>query len=109
LQGGDKRGVGKTLGNIFISFVGAGVLGLPYAFSRSGLLLGALVMLVVSILAYICILLLVDCKKTLEPHGAVRSARLLNVQNIVLFQKTLVFLRISDTTNIDICFQRILH
>jgi hypothetical protein len=40
---------------------------------RSGLLLGAVVMLVVSILAYICILLLVDCKKTLEPRGAVRS------------------------------------
>jgi O-antigen ligase len=40
--------------------------------ARLGLLLGTVVMLVVSILACICILLLVDCKRALEARGAVR-------------------------------------
>jgi len=34
--------------NIFISFVGAGLLGLPYAFQRSGWLLGVICLAAVS-------------------------------------------------------------
>jgi solute carrier family 36 (proton-coupled amino acid transporter) len=65
-------GVYKTLANIFISFIGAGILGLPYAFMRAGLVLGTLFMICLSILAFYCIMLLVDCKKALEHRGVVR-------------------------------------
>lgn len=60
----------KTLANIFISFLGAGILTLPYAFRMSGLLLGGGFLAVLALLAYYCILLLVDCKKAVE-HKAV--------------------------------------
>jgi solute carrier family 36 (proton-coupled amino acid transporter) len=66
-------GVYKTLANIFISFLGAGILTLPHAFMRSGIVVGVVVMLVVPALAYVGILLLVDCKRALEHKGVVRS------------------------------------
>lgn len=65
-------GVYKTLANIFISFMGAGILGLPYAFRHSGLVLGTAFMLVLSMLAYYAIILLVACKQHLEHRGVVR-------------------------------------
>jgi amino acid permease len=34
----------KIFANIFISFVGAGVLGLPYAFKEAGVMEGTLIM-----------------------------------------------------------------
>lgn len=52
----------KIVANIFISFIGAGVLGLPYAFKRAGLLEGVLVMLCVSYFAVKAMLLIIDCK-----------------------------------------------
>lgn len=65
MHGGDGNqatSVTKIFGNIFISFVGAGVLGLPYAFKESGVLEGILVMLFVAYLAVKAMLLLIDCK-----------------------------------------------
>ena len=42
----------KIFGNIFISFIGAGVLGLPYAFKEAGVLEGCLVLCFVGILSF---------------------------------------------------------
>lgn len=61
-DGNQATSVTKIFGNIFISFVGAGVLGLPYAFRESGVLEGILVMLFVAFLAVKAMLLLIDCK-----------------------------------------------
>ena len=55
--------------NIFISFVGAGLLGLPYAFSRSGWFLGILALALVSAGNLYCMLLLVKIRKRLESMG----------------------------------------
>lgn len=55
--------------NIFISFVGAGLLGLPYAFSRSGWLLGTVSLALVSGGNLYCMLLLVKIRKRLEANG----------------------------------------
>jgi len=55
--------------NIFISFVGAGLLGLPYAFSRSGWLLGIAALFMVSTGNVYAMLLLVKCRKKLESMG----------------------------------------
>lgn len=50
----------RAASNLFISVVGAGVLGLPYAFKRSGLILGSVVMIVIAALNLHCMLLLVS-------------------------------------------------
>lgn len=55
--------------NIFISFVGAGLLGLPYAFSRSGWALGTAALALVSSGNLYCMLLLVKIRKRLESNG----------------------------------------
>jgi len=52
----------KIVANIFISFIGAGVLGLPYAFKKAGLLEGIVVMVAVSYFAVKAMMLLIDCK-----------------------------------------------
>lgn len=49
----------RAASNLFISVVGAGVLGLPYAFRRSGLIQGTLVMIIIAALNLHCMLLLV--------------------------------------------------
>ena len=48
----------KIVSNIFIAFIGSGVLGLPYAFKRSGLLEGAFVMAIVAYFSTRAMLLL---------------------------------------------------
>jgi len=60
---------GQVAVNIIISFVGAGLLGLPYAFSRSGWVLGVLCLSAVSIGNVYAMLLLVKCRKKLESDG----------------------------------------
>ena len=52
----------RIVANIFISFIGAGVLGLPYAFKQGGLLEGTIVMSGVCYLAIKALLLLIDCR-----------------------------------------------
>lgn len=61
----DEGGTGNTLkifANIFIAFVGAGVLGLPSAFKESGILEGFLIMSFVGFVSVKAMLLLIDCK-----------------------------------------------
>jgi len=52
----------KIYGNIFICFVEAGVLGLPYAFKEAGILEGLIVTLFISFFSVKSMLLLVDCR-----------------------------------------------
>jgi len=59
---GGTRDPVKIVANLFISFIGAGVLGLPYAFKKAGIMEGVLVMCSVSYLAVRAMMLLVDCK-----------------------------------------------
>ncbi|XP_020217054.1 amino acid transporter AVT3C [Cajanus cajan] len=56
----------KTFANIFISIVGAGVLGLPYSFKRTGWLLGLLMLFAVAFLTYHCMMLLVLTRRKLH-------------------------------------------
>ncbi len=60
--GGGDGSITRIVANIFISFIGAGVLGLPYAFKEAGLLEGAMVMILVCYLSIRAMLLLIDCK-----------------------------------------------
>ena len=53
----------KAAGTIFIAVVGAGVLGLPYAFAQAGLVTGIAFLTLVAALALYCMLLLAQCKR----------------------------------------------
>ena len=55
--------------NIIISFVGAGLLGMPYAFLQSGWLLGSIALVIVSAANVYAMLRLVDVRKRLEADG----------------------------------------
>ncbi|XP_041359455.1 amino acid transporter AVT3B-like isoform X2 [Gigantopelta aegis] len=71
--GGLKHPV-KIFANIFISFIGAGVLGLPYAFKEAGIIEGTLVMTGVGIISIKAMLLLIECKyRILENQGSKSS------------------------------------
>ncbi|KAJ8531433.1 hypothetical protein K7X08_026867 [Anisodus acutangulus] len=58
----------KTFANVFIAIVGAGVLGLPYTFKRTGWLMGALMLFSVAFLTYHCMMLLVLSRRKIESH-----------------------------------------
>ncbi|CAN4109779.1 unnamed protein product [Withania somnifera] len=58
----------KTFANVFIAIVGAGVLGLPYTFKRTGWVMGALMLFSVAFLAYYCMMLLVFSRRKIESH-----------------------------------------
>ena len=50
----------QTLGNIIVSVVGTGILGLPFAFRIAGWLAGSLGVLAAGVATYYCMLLLVS-------------------------------------------------
>merc|ERR1712226_489553 len=52
----------QIFGNVFISFIGAGVLGLPYAFKEAGFLEGIFIMTMVALLSTKAMLMLIMCK-----------------------------------------------
>ncbi|MFS8029144.1 putative amino acid transporter, transmembrane domain-containing protein [Helianthus anomalus] len=56
----------KTFANVFIAIVGAGVLGLPYTFKRTGYLSGTLTVFSVAFFTYHCMMLLVYTRRRLE-------------------------------------------
>ncbi|CAN4116716.1 unnamed protein product [Withania somnifera] len=58
----------KTFANVFIAIVGAGVLGLPYTFKRTGWVMGALMLFSVAFLTYYCMMLLVFSRRKIESH-----------------------------------------
>ena len=57
--------------NILICFIGTGILALPYAFSRGGILLSAITLVLVAILSMFCMHKLVETKRALERAGAI--------------------------------------
>ncbi|KAF9611956.1 hypothetical protein IFM89_037176 [Coptis chinensis] len=63
----------KTFANVFIAIVGAGVLGLPYTFKKTGWVLGVIMILFVSILTYHCMMLLIKIRRKLETRKGVDS------------------------------------
>lgn len=55
--------------NIFISFVGSGMLGMPYAFKQSGWVLGCICLCLISSLNVYAMNLLIQTRKKLESNG----------------------------------------
>ncbi|GAV81554.1 Aa_trans domain-containing protein [Cephalotus follicularis] len=60
----------KTFANIFIAIVGAGVLGLPYTFKKTGWVMDSIMLFSVAILSYYCMMLMVLTRRKIESsHG----------------------------------------
>lgn len=71
-QSGPLSSVPKSFGNILIAIIGAGVLGLPYTFMKTGWLAGIIMLGIVAGLTYYCMMLLVWTKRKLESDGYVK-------------------------------------
>ncbi|KAM0941479.1 putative amino acid transporter, transmembrane domain-containing protein [Dioscorea sansibarensis] len=56
----------QTLGNIVVSVVGTGMLGLPYAFRIAGWLVGSLGVALAGLTTLYCMILLIECRQKLE-------------------------------------------
>ncbi|XP_057805888.1 amino acid transporter AVT3B-like [Salvia miltiorrhiza] len=78
LSGGGKPVVlssqPKTFANVFIAIVGAGVLGLPYTFMRTGWLTSLVTVFAVSILTYHGMMLLVRTRRRIEESTVCSSS-----------------------------------
>lgn len=64
----------KTFANVFIAIVGAGVLGLPYTFKRTGWVMGSIMLFSVAFLTYYCMMLLVYSRRKVE--SLVKAAKI---------------------------------
>lgn len=64
----------RTLGNMIVSIVGAGVLGLPYAFRRSGWAFSILALAAMAVVSFYGMLLLVKTRKLLEAQSRGQSS-----------------------------------
>ena len=78
----------KIVSNIFIAFIGSGVLGLPYAFKRSGILEGAFVMAIVAYFSTRAMLLLIDCQYRVKNVLQATSPGAIKTQNSDLAKNT---------------------
>ena len=58
----------QTFVHLCKTFIGAGVLGLPYAYARGGMLAAMIGMVIVSAMSTVCVFLLLDCKRLLPGH-----------------------------------------
>ncbi|XP_029653082.1 amino acid transporter AVT3C-like isoform X2 [Octopus sinensis] len=61
-KGSKEKGLFSVIANIFVSFIGGGVLGLPYAFKEAGVIEGSVIMSVVGIISIYAMLLIIKCK-----------------------------------------------
>ncbi|XP_058098615.1 amino acid transporter AVT3B-like [Magnolia sinica] len=68
--------VPKTFANVFIAIVGAGVLGLPYTFKKTGWVLGILMIAIVAFFTYHCMMLLVHTRRRLEHSDDVSFSKI---------------------------------
>ncbi|GJP52141.1 hypothetical protein CLOM_g11237 [Closterium sp. NIES-68] len=59
----------RALGNVVISIVGAGVLGLPFTFRQAGWLVGSCAIAGSASLSYYCMMLLVRCRRLVAERG----------------------------------------
>ncbi|KAJ8629303.1 hypothetical protein MRB53_022626 [Persea americana] len=66
----------KTFANVFIAIVGAGVLGLPYTYMKTGWLAGLLMIFSVAGLTYYCMMLLVYTRRRIEESGGSTKSKI---------------------------------
>uniref|UniRef100_A0A7I4BNW8 Amino acid transporter transmembrane domain-containing protein n=1 Tax=Physcomitrium patens TaxID=3218 RepID=A0A7I4BNW8_PHYPA len=70
--GTGQASIERTVGNIFISTVGAGVLGLPYTFRRSDRAVTTVSVVCAACLTYHCMLLLIKCNDSIAKGGGMQ-------------------------------------
>lgn len=71
--GGATSSTAQAVGNIIVSVVGTGVLGLPYAFRVAGWFVGSISVTIVGLATYCCMLKLVECRNKLSSSLSLSS------------------------------------
>ncbi|KAH7518250.1 hypothetical protein FEM48_Zijuj09G0151400 [Ziziphus jujuba var. spinosa] len=66
----------NTFANVFIAIIGAGVLGLPYTFKRTGWVLGLLMLFAVASLTYHCMMLLIHTRRKLDSLDLLKNSNI---------------------------------
>jgi amino acid permease len=79
-DGAGKASTLKTYGNIFISIVGAGVLGLPYTYKTSGYAVAVTCVICSAFLSYYCMMKLVS----LSSSSSVCSRNIFSVAHAIV-------------------------
>ncbi|CAN4083598.1 unnamed protein product [Withania somnifera] len=87
----------KTFANIFMSLVGAGVLGLPYTFKRTGWVMGTLLIISVATLTYYCMMLLVYSRRKLESKSEPVKSHLLVIWDLLCVDPSVVFILVHSS------------
>ncbi|XP_071452815.1 uncharacterized protein [Hetaerina americana] len=72
-RGSESDNSVKIVANIFISFIGAGVLGLPYAFKEAGILEGITILTVVAYFSVKSMIIIIECKQEILRRKALSS------------------------------------
>lgn len=83
----------KIFANIFISFIGAGILGMPHAFREAGVIEGSAIMALIGTLSVKAMLLIIDCKKkiTWKKFDHIQNGSLVSSEGkVVLEEKELL-------------------
>ncbi|TMW62007.1 hypothetical protein Poli38472_009500 [Pythium oligandrum] len=63
----------KTFVSAIISLLGSGVLGFPYAFKQTGILLGLVIIITIASITAFCMLLIVECKYKVKSRYGVTA------------------------------------
>ncbi|KAG4130198.1 hypothetical protein ERO13_D09G127900v2 [Gossypium hirsutum] len=63
----------QTIGNIIVSIVGTGVLGLPFAFRVAGWLAGSIGVVITGLATFYCMLLLIQCREKLASEEELKE------------------------------------
>ncbi|KAL5999467.1 hypothetical protein ACLOJK_037752 [Asimina triloba] len=80
---GDTASSTQTFGNIIVSIVGTGILGLPFAFRVAGWLVGSFAVIFAGISTFYCILLLIECRERVEEEDAEESTQIQTYGDLV--------------------------
>ncbi|XP_031564992.1 amino acid transporter AVT3C-like [Actinia tenebrosa] len=91
--------------NIFISFIGAGILGMPYAFKVAGVVEGCVIMALVGIISVRAMLLIVDCKNKLVSINWSRGKSILTKAKEKISEEKEPF-SIQDGANLEAIMQQ---
>lgn len=104
----NEKGILSIFANIFISFIGGGVLGLPYAFREAGVIEGSVIMAVVGFISIQAMLLIVECKyKLLEQRSQIvknykAHKRKSDEESLVIDSSDIITAKIQDLSYGDL-------
>lgn len=95
----------KIFANIFISFIGAGILGMPHAFKEAGAIEGSVIMAIIGTLSVKAMLLIIDCKNkiTWKKLDRLQNGSVISSEGSVALEEKELLMTVEngDTVSMD--------